>query len=112
MTVLELVRESGTTFRWGCAPNGGYERSPDTFHLRFDPEAEPVAHAVVKAASFVHNVDPTELSPLGDVVDPDALDDLVRSGTMRSAECIEVSFTYVDLDVTVASDGNIWLSWS
>lgn len=112
MTVMELVRGSGTPLVCDFSPNGGYERSPDTFHLTFDSEAEPASHAVVKAASFVHNVDPTDLSPLGDVVDPDALDALATHGTAVNARCLEISFTYEDLDVTVTSDGDVWLCWA
>lgn len=111
MTVLELVRGTGTPFVSDFSPSGGYERRPDTFHLTFDPEAEPASHAVVKAAAFVHNVEPTDLSPLGDVLDPDALDALVGSGTTNEAP-LEVSFTYESLEIQVICEGDIWLSWS
>lgn len=112
MTVLELVCGTGTPLSCGFAPNGGYERRPDTFHLTFDPETEPASHAVVKAAAFVHNVEPTELPPLGTVLDPDALDVLISDSTLGAATCKEVTFTYESLDVRVTGDGDIWLSWA
>lgn len=112
MTTLELVYGEGTPFVGGMASNGGHERSPDTFHLRFDPECEPVPHAIVKAASFVHNVDQSQLAPLADSVDPDALQSLVDGTTARHSVGLEITFHYEDLEVTVSGDGNIWLQWA
>lgn len=111
MTVLKLVRDGGTRYLGKATPSGGYERRPDTFHLRFDPESEPVTHAVVKAASFVHNVDQSELDPLGSVVDPDALQSLIGHGSGWTPQGLEVTFTYEGLEITVTDDGNIWLRW-
>lgn len=111
MAVLELVRGSGTPFVCDFSPSGGYERCPDTFHLRFDPDAEPVGQAIVKAASFVHNTEPTELPPLARVIDPDALDAIVSKASSVEGNCVEVTFTYEDLEITVSSDGDIWLCW-
>lgn len=112
MDELELIRESGTQFDASFSPSGGYEECPDTFHLQFDPEAEPVAHAVVKAASFVHNVEVTDLSPLATVIDPEALDTLVTGHGENSESCVEVQFAYEDLLITVSGEGDIWLTWS
>lgn len=112
MTVLELVRGAWTPAPREFSPSGGFERSPDTFHLRFDPEYEPVAQAVVKAASFVHNAEPTELRPLADAVDPDALEALVGCRSPSTGNGVEITFTYEGLDVTVTDDGDIWLRWS
>jgi|GEM_PF-1567964 len=111
MTTLDLVYGEGTPLVGDITPSGGHERSPDTFHLRFDPESEPVGHAVVKAASFVHNVDQTDLSPLAETVEPDALEALVGGHARGDREPVEVTFTYEDLQITVAGDGNIWLQW-
>lgn len=112
MTVLELVRATGTRYVCEFTPSGGFERSPDTFHLKFDPESEPATHAVVKAASFVHNVDPVDLDPLGEVLDPDAFESLIGHGAGCSPDGVEVTFTYESLEITVAADGNVWLQWA
>lgn len=112
MKVLELVRGAGTPGGGEFRSNGGFEESPDTFHLTFDPELEPAAQAVVKAASFVHNVDPVDLEPLADAVDPDALEALVGCQSRRPGSGVEITFTYVDLTVTVSDSGDVWLRWS
>lgn len=112
MTVLELVRETGTQYVCEFTPSGGFERSPDTFRLQFDPKSEPATHAVVKAASFVHNVDQTELPPLASILDPDAFDSLIGHGAGWSADGVEVTFVYADLEITVTDDGIIWLQWT
>lgn len=111
MNQVELVYEEGTPFDGKMTPSGGYEHSPDTFHLRFDPESEPPAHAVVKAASFVHNADQSDLSPLAHAIDPEALERLLTGPTGSESDCVEVTFAYASLEVTVASDGNLWLQW-
>ncbi len=110
MTVVDLVREAGTPFLGDLRTSGGYERRPDTFHLSFDPNAEPVAHAVVKAASFVHNTDHDELAPLGSVIDADALEAVIGHGGDADDD-VEVTFSYEGLRITVSSDGDIWLRW-
>ena len=61
---------------------------------------ERVVHAVAEA----RDVDPLELPPLYDVLDPDALNALVTKPTAGD-ELITVSFTYTDRRITVRNDG-------
>jgi hypothetical protein len=57
--------------------------------------------AVVQAIADEKGRDPTEVSPLGEVIDPDALDALFI-GTSGS-----ISFQYEELWVTVRSNGTV-----
>lgn len=81
---------------------------PDTgiARKRFDDETESPSVAVVSLVAAVTDRTPTELEPLNDVLDPDALDALFAptpTGKFRSDG--NVQFTYHDHDVTVYSYG-------
>ncbi|WP_254762538.1 HalOD1 output domain-containing protein [Natrinema marinum] len=74
----------------------------------FDPADERPSEAVVTAVAAVLEAEPETLSPLYDIVDPDALNSLVdhaqRAGTNGTHL---IWFTYEGLDVGVRSDGQI-----
>ncbi|WP_049985274.1 HalOD1 output domain-containing protein [Halobellus rufus] len=61
-----------------------------------------VADQVVRKVASVTGTDEVDLPPLYDVIDPDALVRVVE--TMSSGE---ITFSYVDCDVTVDSDGSV-----
>ena len=65
-----------------------------------------VAVAVIEAVAAAAGRDPTELPPLYETVDPDALDSLFAHRRQRSApdEC-RFAFAYAGYDVVV-SDGS------
>jgi hypothetical protein len=65
-------------------------------------DAESPAIAVVEAVSAVTGQDPTEMSPLHDAVDADALNELIRTG-----DGVCVTFSYGGTTVTVESDGSV-----
>lgn len=111
MTVLELVRGICGLYGSEYLANGGFERGPDTFHLRFDPESGELVQAIVRAAAFVHNVEHTELRPLGRAIDPDALERVLGVDDDTSSNYVRATFTYEELEVTADCDGNIWLRW-
>lgn len=63
---------------------------------------------VVTAVAEQADVPPTELPPLFDAIDPDALDDLFSHSTDHPlAVPSRVSFRYAGSTVTVFSDGDI-----
>lgn len=64
--------------------------------------SEAVVHRVAKHK----RVDPLELTPLYDAIDPDALDLLVRSSDGDGSE-LTIEFTYAGHDVTVTGGGAI-----
>lgn len=85
------------------------ERMRDETRFTYDvDESESTSTAVVRAVACVRNRRPTELPPLHDSVDPDALD-----GLFSTAECERasvgtcVSFDYDDCKIGVSSDGQI-----
>ena len=67
------------------------------------------SQAVVERVAGCEGVDHTELVPLFDVIDPDALNRLVeRSQGGESA--LRITFTYHGYDVTVTGDGDVHLA--
>lgn len=77
-----------------------------------DPlEAEPTASSrVLLAVADATGLDPLDLPPLCDVVDPDALDAVFPvardEGARRRGER-QVSFSYAGVDVLVIGDGAV-----
>lgn len=108
MPVLEITRAREPHFQSDYATNGGVDKEPDSFHFRYNPENDSVTKAIVEAVALVHNTRHEELVSLVEVIDPEALIDLLHS----SSSTLEVVFTYEQLEVTVNSSGDIWLSWA
>lgn len=70
-------------------------------------ESESVSTAVVRAVANVEDVPPSEIPPLYDHVDPDALDALVdRSGEFTGG-VVRITFTYLDYRLTVTQHGTV-----
>ncbi len=63
---------------------------------------KPLSLAVVECISKADGADPETLPPLHEAIDPEALDDLFRDRTPG-----EVTFTYLDYEITVGSDAVI-----
>lgn len=75
--------------------------------FQFPPE-ESVVMNTVDAVSDFKGVDATELAPLYEVIDPDALERFV--GAAESP--VDVTFRYEGLDITVRSGNRISISES
>lgn len=68
----------------------------------------PLSTTVLSAVAATADVDPIELPPLNDAIDPDALDSLFaprEDGTRRTPGT--VSFEFAGFTVTVAADGTV-----
>jgi hypothetical protein len=65
------------------------------------------AEAVLDALGEVTDVDPIDLSPLYDAVDPDALDQLFHAADGRSDGDGLLGFAFEDWNVFVSGDGRI-----
>ena len=78
--------------------------SPSTPTSRRNDETTLVV-AVVSAVADAAGTDPLELPPLGDVIDPEALNDLVGSGGGSGLE--SVTFEYAGYTVWVTGDGDV-----
>ena len=92
-------------------PNGG-DGCRDTFHVSFDPVEEDVLEVIVSSVAVIHNADATELSAIGEVVDPDALRAIFGRESQRFAADAQITFVYEDLVVTLNTDGNVWFEWA
>lgn len=62
---------------------------------------------VVREVASLEGVDPIELDPLFDVLDPEALDTLVREDGDRSRAPLRIEFVYHGYDVVVTSAGTV-----
>ncbi|ELY93247.1 hypothetical protein C482_19796 [Natrialba chahannaoensis JCM 10990] len=84
-----------------------------TYHLWCDEsEYEPVTVALPLAISSISGVEPAELEPLANSIDPDALNALVTDWRRRSARRIgertdSISFLFAQHDITIHDDGEI-----
>lgn len=111
MSEIELVRGNTTKSVGNYRLNGGFEKDPDTFHVQYNPSTEPASEAIIRAVSFVHNVNHSELQPLGTIIDIDALNSIMDPQKGATNRPIELQFHYAELAITVTNTGNIWLRW-
>ena len=90
-------------------PDDRSESRDEPYRTTYDPRTDSVTEELVRAVATVHDLDPTELAPLANFVDPDALDALFaprRNGVPRDGGG-SVEFDYADLHVRVEEDGEI-----
>ena len=93
------------------APSPGSSRSNgeedgQTQLFRYDHGDESLGVSVAHAVAAVRDVDPLSLEPrLYDVVDPDALETLLASGSTDSD--VRVSFVFAACAVTLTRGGEI-----
>lgn len=87
---------------------GVYRGCSPVADARYDPLSDqPPAAAVIEAIAEAAGVDPMQLPPLFEIIDPDALNGLFKhDGDGHDAEAI-VSFTYDTWNVFVRADGRI-----
>ncbi len=80
--------------------NCSSERTDGSPLVRRPADDAPVTLAIVRAVAAVKNEDPQSLKPLGDVIDPEALETVL--GAPDSVA--HVTFTYADRRVVVTDD--------
>ncbi|WP_408959447.1 HalOD1 output domain-containing protein [Natrinema sp. 74] len=108
---------SGTDPRANLTPIGTttgrtvyYDEDRETYHTWCDEGAyEPVSTALLMTVSSVLGVEPDDLEPLSECIEPDALNELVvhwRGDEPRVGDG-SISFTFSRCAVTVQSDGEI-----
>ncbi|WP_323173056.1 HalOD1 output domain-containing protein [Natrialba sp. PRR66] len=78
--------------------------SSTTVHREFEI-SQPASLAAVETVSTAADCDPTELVPLYEVIDPDALDALFGSQSDVADPETRVSFGYEGFTVTIARHG-------
>lgn len=67
-------------------------------------EAVPASHAVVERVAALEGVDPTELVPLYEVINPEAVDKLVGTAD-GSGSPLAIDFRYHGHEITVTGEG-------
>ncbi|MCU4744148.1 hypothetical protein OB955_14865 [Halobacteria archaeon AArc-m2/3/4] len=77
---------------------------PHTAAWDRESEETPV-FAVVSAVAAASDADPLELPPLGDAIDPDALNQLFM--TRSDSTVAKITFQYAGYDVTVRGNGEV-----
>lgn len=73
-------------------------------------EHPSVSEEVVLSVAAAKGVDPLELDPLFDVIDPEALDALYERDADRTGSPRRVEFTYEGHRVAVGEDGSVTVS--
>jgi len=95
--------------RGSLDPDPQYDPQTDTYRAEWDPASEEdLGTRVVVAIAEVANLEHTELTPLNDVIDPDALNALFaprKDGVERPGG--RVQFSLSGHEVTVDSSGRI-----
>ena len=72
------------------------------------PSTESISTTVVTAVAAVKDVDPTDLPPLYDAIDPDALNQLFRSHHQHDAAAMgQVEFTFADCTVVIDGENQV-----
>ena len=91
---------------WYPSDVGSDETTTEIIHTRFAADPDAVVVAIVEAVATLANESVTELPPLYEAVDSEALTELMSSSRARDRH-VEVSFAYEDCHVTVSSRGEI-----
>jgi len=76
------------------------------FECVFDVDESP-SHGVVRAISAVKGVEPTDVDPLYDSIDPNALNAIFGGTTGARESDIRVSFRVDDLEIEVSEDRRV-----
>lgn len=103
---------AGDFDRDASAPGSEDDAGSRQFRTRHDwADGDDIAASVVEAVAAVVGKEPTDIDPLYEVVDPDALVALLTS--LRSSGAPDtrgaVNFVFNDCEVTVEAGGTIWI---
>jgi hypothetical protein len=87
----------------GASPNGDTEAVETAYNWSETPPTQ----AVIEAVAIATNREPTDMDPLYDAVDPDALDAILVDGERAVPQDLVVSFTYMDCEVVLRANGDV-----
>lgn len=89
-------------------PSPGKGTEDGVVRARYDWSSTRPSAAVTESVAVAENCPPTEVDPLYDHVDPDALDAMMQSkGAVGSGNITTVVFRFGEYEITVHSDGEI-----
>lgn len=92
-------------------PGVEYDDEFDRHVVEFDVEGDrSTSEVVVYTVAEVSDEEPTSLRPLGEIIDPDALDTIFERPPTRQTGGAHISFEYEGYEVTVFSHGRLTLS--
>jgi hypothetical protein len=77
-----------------------------------DDRRIPKSATIAEAVARVSGDDPTDLPPLYEVLDPDALEALLMSGVRNGEANVTVTFTFAGYDVSVRDSGDVFVDES
>lgn len=83
----------------------GYQSSRTSHHVPEHPY-EPMTETIIEAIAEASDADPTQLAPLYESIDPDALDDLFDRHSDASVPT-RVTFRHEGFEVMVEHDGRV-----
>lgn len=83
---------------------GRFDEATATHRFKYDEDETPASMAAVAALAEVSGEDPTDLAPIQESVDSDALD-LLAGGRSTDTGDVHVTWEQEDYTVTVLSDG-------
>lgn len=104
------MRTGDSTTEPSSARNAAATTDQPSRYSTFDPDAGEVSVDVARAVADASGRDPARMEPLANVVDPDALDGLVGTDRSTGSGWTEVTFEYLEYEVTVCSDGVLTLA--
>lgn len=88
-----------------------YDSESDTYHGDYHGEDDhSLTFAVVEALSTVLDVDATEIDPMNETLNPDALERLFTTQSGETEEDLLVYFTHQGCEITVRRDGHFTVS--
>lgn len=87
-----------------------FDQNGDTgcYRAAYDVSTVPPSLALASALAATMDADPTDIDPLHESLDPDALDDMVGD-PIPSSEPVTISLFVEQFDVTISSTGSIRL---
>ncbi|MGQ4556864.1 HalOD1 output domain-containing protein [Halobellus sp. GM3] len=77
--------------------------APNKWHFQIGER--PPSVAMIEAIAFVTNQDPLDIDPVADVIDPDAMDQLLGGD-----DTVTISFVFEEYDIELSGSGEIVIS--
>ncbi|MFA9417403.1 HalOD1 output domain-containing protein [Natrinema sp. HArc-T2] len=78
--------------------------------LHTTPNSSTIVLQIIETVAAADNTDPATMNPpLADVIDPDALQELLEHGSTDADRALEVRFRYRGHEITVTDDETVEL---
>ncbi|MFP9190658.1 HalOD1 output domain-containing protein [Natronosalvus vescus] len=81
-----------------------YQQDSKTYRAQYDQDTTTASMAVVATVTNALGVDPLELNPLHDIIDTDAVNELLRDRNLPNG-FVHLSFRFAGCDISVSGDG-------